>query len=150
MLARSCRDFCKPILMLAILPEFCTLCAWGSTSTASIMTLCCSSQWATCIRRDDPTPLCGMSPSPPISLDVSTITTRFCISSASRRASSLMAVVLPTPAGKELLEVKPHSTGFLLYVFTNWWLRHVGRHLVLYCGTRGRRQQSLPWKYTSI
>ena len=45
-------------------------------STASIITACCSSGRRTCIRRARPMPGWGMSPSPPISFEVSTITTR--------------------------------------------------------------------------
>ncbi len=51
----------------------------------------------TCIRLAPPIAGCGTSPSPPISFDVSTITTRLCSSSASTRAISRMTVVLPTP-----------------------------------------------------
>ena len=51
----------------------------------------------TCMRRARPIPGCGMSPSPPISFEVSTITTRRWQSSASMRLISRMAVVLPTP-----------------------------------------------------
>ncbi len=46
-------------------------------STASIITACWSSGYGTCIRRARPMPGCGMSPSPAISLLVSTTTTRF-------------------------------------------------------------------------
>jgi hypothetical protein len=44
-----------------------------------------------------PMPACGTSPSPPISLLVSTMTTRLSRSSASSLDSSRMAVVFPTP-----------------------------------------------------
>ncbi len=47
------------------------------------------------MRRARPTAGCGISPSPPISLEVSTITTR--LLSASTRAASRSMVVLPTP-----------------------------------------------------
>ena len=45
-------------------------------STASIMTACCAVGVGTCIRRARPIAGCGMSPSPAISLLVSTMTTR--------------------------------------------------------------------------
>lgn len=61
------------------------------------MTWCCLDASATCIRRAPPMAWCGTSPSPPISLEVSTITTRLCSSSERVRAISRMAVVLPTP-----------------------------------------------------
>jgi len=64
-------------------------------STASIMTSCCREGFGTCIRRACPTAGWGTSPSPPISFEVSTITTRcFC---AKVRAASRSMVVLPTP-----------------------------------------------------
>ncbi len=50
-----------------------------------------------CMRRARPMPGCGISPSPPISLLVSMITTRLRHSSDSRRAISRTLVVLPTP-----------------------------------------------------
>jgi hypothetical protein len=50
-----------------------------------------------CMRRARPMPGCGMSPSPPISLLVSMMTTRLRHSSDSRRAISRTLVVLPTP-----------------------------------------------------
>ena len=46
-------------------------------STASIITSCWNSGVATCMRRARPMAGWGMSPSPPISLEVSTTTTRF-------------------------------------------------------------------------
>ena len=52
-------------------------------STASIITACCWSGDGTCMRRARPMPGCGMSPSPAISFEVSTITTRLPSSSAS-------------------------------------------------------------------
>ena len=53
---------------------------WGMWfSTASIITACCLVGVWTCIRRERPIPGWGMSPSPPISLEVSTITTRFAL-----------------------------------------------------------------------
>ena len=61
------------------------------------MTLCCSSGSWTCILLALPIPSCGMSPSPPISLEVSTMTTRFRRASLSWRETSRIAVVLPTP-----------------------------------------------------
>ncbi len=64
-------------------------------STASIMTSCCRTGSRTCIRRARPMEGCGTSPSPAISLDVSTITTR--LLSAKMRAASRNIVVLPTP-----------------------------------------------------
>mmetsp|Transcript_8812 Transcript_8812/g.18858 ORF Transcript_8812/g.18858 Transcript_8812/m.18858 type:complete len:220 (-) Transcript_8812:3137-3796(-) len=66
-------------------------------STASIMTRCCLSAFGTCMRRAFPMAGCGTSPSPPISLDVSMMTTRFFSSTDSTRATSRMTVVLPTP-----------------------------------------------------
>ena len=69
-------------------------------STASIITLCCSAGSATCMRRECPMPGCGTSPSPAISFDVSTMTTRL-RSSASTRAHSRSIVVLPTPGRPE-------------------------------------------------
>lgn len=52
---------------------------------------------ATCMRRARPMPTCAMSPSPPISLEVSTITTRLFCASDSSRAISRTTVVFPTP-----------------------------------------------------
>lgn len=49
------------------------------------------------MRRARPMPACAMSPSPPISLDVSTMTTRLLCVSESSRAISLITVVFPTP-----------------------------------------------------
>mmetsp|Transcript_26830 Transcript_26830/g.86145 ORF Transcript_26830/g.86145 Transcript_26830/m.86145 type:complete len:401 (-) Transcript_26830:30-1232(-) len=66
-------------------------------STASIMIRCCSLGTGTCMRRAPPMAGCGTSPSPPISLEVSTITTRLWSSSESTRAISRITVVLPTP-----------------------------------------------------
>mmetsp|Transcript_45619 Transcript_45619/g.87249 ORF Transcript_45619/g.87249 Transcript_45619/m.87249 type:complete len:305 (+) Transcript_45619:729-1643(+) len=66
-------------------------------STASIITRCCSDGSATCMRRAPPIAGWGTSPSPPISLEVSTMTTRLFSSSESTRASSRITVVLPTP-----------------------------------------------------
>jgi len=57
------------------------------------MTSCCLVASATCILRALPMAGWGTSPSPPISLEVSTITTRLCSSSDSVRAISRMAVV---------------------------------------------------------
>ncbi len=51
----------------------------------------------TCMRLARPMPACAMSPSPPISLDVSTMTTRLSRVSDSNRAISLITVVFPTP-----------------------------------------------------
>ena len=71
---------------------------WGMWfSTASIITSCCSDGVRTCIRRALPIAGCGMSPSPAISFDVSTTTTRLPRSSASTRAASRSIVVLPMP-----------------------------------------------------
>ena len=61
------------------------------------MTRCCMDGSGTGIRRALPIAGWGTSPSPPISLEVSTMTTRLCSSSASVRAISRMTVVLPTP-----------------------------------------------------
>mmetsp|Transcript_2730 Transcript_2730/g.5641 ORF Transcript_2730/g.5641 Transcript_2730/m.5641 type:complete len:218 (+) Transcript_2730:266-919(+) len=66
-------------------------------STASIITRCCWEGSGTCMRLAPPIAWCGTSPSPPISLDVSTMTTRLCSSSDSTRANSRMTVVFPTP-----------------------------------------------------
>mmetsp|Transcript_8012 Transcript_8012/g.21071 ORF Transcript_8012/g.21071 Transcript_8012/m.21071 type:complete len:272 (+) Transcript_8012:328-1143(+) len=66
-------------------------------STASIITRCCIPGSGTCMRRARPMAGCGMSPSPPISLDVSTTTTRLPHSSARTLAISRITVVLPTP-----------------------------------------------------
>ena len=66
-------------------------------STASIITSCWSAGVGTCMRRARPMPGCGMSPSPAISFEVSTTTTRLSRSSASTRATSRSMVVLPTP-----------------------------------------------------
>ena len=68
-------------------------------STASIMVRCWRSGEGTCMRRARPMAACGMSPSPAISFEVSTITTRLPSSSASTRAASRSSVVLPTPGG---------------------------------------------------
>mmetsp|Transcript_11721 Transcript_11721/g.38540 ORF Transcript_11721/g.38540 Transcript_11721/m.38540 type:complete len:265 (+) Transcript_11721:559-1353(+) len=64
---------------------------------ASTITSCCSVGTATCMRRALPMAGCGTSPSPPISFEVSTMTTRFLRSSLSTRAISRITVVLPTP-----------------------------------------------------
>ena len=56
-----------------------------------------TSTQATCMRRARPMPACAMSPSPPISLEVSTITTRLLCASDSNRAISRITVVFPTP-----------------------------------------------------
>ncbi len=66
-------------------------------STASIITACCIAGVDTCMRRALPIAGCGMSPSPAISFEVSTMTTRLFSSSASTRAISRSIVVLPTP-----------------------------------------------------
>ena len=66
-------------------------------STASIITSCCFVGDGTCILRALPIALCGMSPSPAISLEVSTTITRFPASSANTLATSLNIVVFPTP-----------------------------------------------------
>jgi hypothetical protein len=58
-------------------------------STASIMTWCCRAASGTCMRRAPPMAGCGTSPSPPISFEVSTMTTRRPRSSDSTRAISL-------------------------------------------------------------
>ena len=79
-------------------------------STASIITWCCSSGFGTCIRRALPIPRCGMSPSPPISFEVSTITTRRPSSSAKTRAASRSIVVLPTPGAPSSSTLRPDST----------------------------------------
>ena len=64
----------------------------------------------TCIRRAFPIAGCGMSPSPAISLLVSTTTTRLPCSSASTRAASRSIVVLPIP-GRPMIRIDfPLST----------------------------------------
>mmetsp|Transcript_8349 Transcript_8349/g.22291 ORF Transcript_8349/g.22291 Transcript_8349/m.22291 type:complete len:259 (+) Transcript_8349:1625-2401(+) len=79
-------------------------------STASIITRCCSSGSGTCMRRARPMPTCGMSPSPPISLLVSTMMTRLCKSSDRARLTSLIAVVLPTPGLPKKRMLAPERT----------------------------------------
>ena len=82
-------------------------------STASIITACCSSGAGTCIRRALPMPGCGMSPSPAISLEVSTTITRLFSSSAMKRATSRSIVVLPTPGrprSRTLCSVRTRSS----------------------------------------
>ena len=84
---------------------------WGMWfSTASIITSCCSDGVRTCIRRALPMAGCGMSPSPAISLLVSTTTTRLPMSSARTRAASRSIVVLPIP-GRPMIRIDfPVST----------------------------------------
>mmetsp|Transcript_5863 Transcript_5863/g.26378 ORF Transcript_5863/g.26378 Transcript_5863/m.26378 type:complete len:232 (-) Transcript_5863:432-1127(-) len=65
--------------------------------TASINTSCCLSGTGTCMRRELPMPGWGMSPSPPISLLVSTTTTLRPNSPERMRDISRIAVVFPTP-----------------------------------------------------
>ncbi len=79
-------------------------------STASIITACCSVGVRTCIRRASPMPGCGMSPSPAISFEVSTMTTRLPRSSARTRATSRSIVVLPTPGRPRRRTDCPPST----------------------------------------
>ena len=64
----------------------------------------------TCIRRARPMPGCGTSPSPAISFEVSTITTRFARSSARTRATSRSIVVFPTPGRPRSRMLRPDST----------------------------------------
>ena len=79
-------------------------------STASIITACCRLGVRTCIRRARPMAGCGMSPSPAISFEVSTMTTRLRSSSASTRAASRSIVVLPMP-GRPMIRIDfPVST----------------------------------------
>ena len=78
-------------------------------STASIITACCSVGVRTCIRRASPIPGCGMSPSPAISFEVSTTTTRLPRSSARTRATSRSIVVLPTPGRPRIRMLCPDS-----------------------------------------
>ncbi len=66
-------------------------------STASIITACCMVGVVTCIRRACPMAGWGISPSPAISFEVSTMMTRLPKSSARTRATSRSMVVLPTP-----------------------------------------------------
>ena len=79
-------------------------------STASIITACCLAGLGTCIRRARPIAGCGMSPSPAISLEVSTTTTRLRSDSASTRAVSRSSVVLPTPGRPRIRMLSPDST----------------------------------------
>ena len=79
-------------------------------STASIMTACCVDGVGTCMRRARPIAGCGMSPSPPISFEVSTMMTRLRRSSASTRAASRSSVVLPTPGRPSIRMLLPDST----------------------------------------
>ena len=76
-------------------------------STASIITSCWRDGVATCIRRARPTAGCGTSPSPPISFEVSTMTTR--LFSARMRAASRNKVVLPTPGRPSKSKLLPSS-----------------------------------------
>mmetsp|Transcript_43 Transcript_43/g.147 ORF Transcript_43/g.147 Transcript_43/m.147 type:complete len:336 (+) Transcript_43:755-1762(+) len=66
-------------------------------STASTMTWCCLLGSGTCILLAFPIAGWGMSPSPPISFEVSTMTTRLFSSSARTLAISRTTVVFPTP-----------------------------------------------------
>ena len=66
-------------------------------STASIIISFWNSGCVTCILLAWPIAGWGVSPSPAISLDVSTTTTRLWSSSATRREISLNLVVFPTP-----------------------------------------------------
>ncbi len=78
---------------------------WGMWfSTASIITSCCRAGVRTCIRRALPMAGWGMSPSPAISFDVSTTTTRLPRSSARTRAASRSIVVLPMP-GRPMMRI---------------------------------------------
>ena len=73
---------------------------WGMWfSTASIITACWSDGRAHLHAARPSDAGCGMSPSPAISFDVSTMTTRLPRSSASTRAHSRSIVVLPIPGG---------------------------------------------------
>ena len=84
---------------------------WGMWfSTASIITSCWSDGVRTCIRRALPMAGCGMSPSPAISFEVSTTTTRLPRSSASTRAASRSIVVLPMPGRPMMRMLFPDST----------------------------------------
>ena len=76
-------------------------------STASIITSCCKAGVETCMRLARPTAGWGTSPSPPISLEVSTITTR--LFSARRRAASRSMVVLPIPGRPNNSKLLPLS-----------------------------------------
>ena len=66
------------------------------------------------MRRARPMPGCGMSPSPAISLEVSTMTTRLSSSSASTRAASRSIVVLPMPGRPMIRTLFPDSTRSLM------------------------------------
>ena len=59
------------------------------------------------MRRARPIAGCGTSPSPAISFDVSTITTRFLASSANTRAVSRRIVVFPTPGLPKIRTLLP-------------------------------------------
>jgi len=76
-------------------------------STASIITACWRLGVGTCMRRALPMAGWGMSPSPAISLEVSTMTTRLFMSSASTRATSRSMVVLPTPGRPSSRVLRP-------------------------------------------
>ncbi len=101
MVRAACASSSRPISSITI-----TSGLWFST--ASIITSCWRSGWLTCMRRARPMAGCGTSPSPPISLEVSTITTR--LLSASTRAASRSMVVLPTPGGPIISTLCPLST----------------------------------------
>lgn len=70
-----------------------------------------------CMRLAPPMPGCGMLPSPPISLLVSTMTTRRWCSSDSSLAISRTLVVFPTPGrpcAHSLALSPPHHSDFAL------------------------------------
>ncbi len=84
---------------------------WGMWfSTASIITSCWSDGVRTCMRRALPMAGWGMSPSPAISFDVSTTTTRLSRSTARTRAASRNMVVLPMPGRPMISSDFPVST----------------------------------------
>ena len=78
-------------------------------STASIITACCLVGVVTCIRRAWPIAGCGISPSPAISFEVSTMMTRLLKWSANVRATSRSIVVLPTPGRPKRRTLLPDS-----------------------------------------
>src|SRR6476469_351057 len=102
---------------------------WGMWfSTASIITSCCSDGVRTCIRRALPMAGWGMSPSPAISFEVSTTTTRLPCSSARTRAASRSIVVLPMP-GRPMIRIDfPVSTKSLMISIVPYTARPI-RHV---------------------
>src|SRR5690242_20048025 len=75
------------------------------------------------MRRARPMPGCGTSPSPAISLLVSTTTTRLPSSSAKTRAASRKSVVLPTPGRPRIRIERPCSTTSRISATVPWMAR---------------------------